>query len=94
LYFSHTQVIKTSPLKIRLRSLVMPAILQRLEIESQVRQPDKESDWNLPNSNRMAEVIEPGAIQFLDGSFYLGQASQIITDSQIIPNLTKREAES
>jgi len=93
LYFSHTQVIKTPPLKIRLRSLVMPAVLQRLEIEAQVRQPEKESDWNPPNSNRMAEVIEPGAIQFLDGSFYLGQASQIITDSSIIPDLAKSEGE-
>jgi glycine/D-amino acid oxidase-like deaminating enzyme len=93
LYFSHAQVIKTPPLNIRLRSLVMPAILQRLKIESQVRQPEKESDWNLPNSNRMAEVIEPGAIQFLDGSYYLGQASQIITDPSIIPDLTQSEAE-
>jgi glycine/D-amino acid oxidase-like deaminating enzyme len=93
LYFSHTQVIKTPPLNIRLRSLVMPAILQRLQIEAQVRQPEKESDWNPPNSNVMAEIIEAGAIQFLDGSFYLGQASQIITDPSIIPDLTKSEAE-
>jgi glycine/D-amino acid oxidase-like deaminating enzyme len=93
LYFSHAQVIKTPPLNIRLRSLVMPAILQRLKIESQVRQPDKESDWNLPNSNVMAAIIEPGAIQFLDGSFYLGQASQIITDSRMIPDLTQSETE-
>jgi glycine/D-amino acid oxidase-like deaminating enzyme len=93
LYFSHAQVIKTPPLNIRLRSLVMPAILQRLKIESQVRQPDKESDWNVPNSNVMAAIIEPGAIQFLDGSFYLGQASQIITDSSMIPDLTQSETE-
>ena len=93
LYFSHAQVIKTPPLNIRLRSLVMPAILQRLKIESQVRQPDKESDWNLPNSNVMAAIIEPGAIQFLDGSFYLGQASQIITDSSMIPDLIQSETE-
>ena len=93
LYFSHAQVIKTPPLNIRLRSLVMPAILQRLQIEAQVRQPEKESDWNPPNSKVMAEIIEAGAIQFLDGSFYLGQASQIITDSHIIPDLTQSEAE-
>ena len=93
LYFSHAQVIKTPPLNIRLRSLVMPAILQRLKIESQVRQPDKESDWNLPNSNVMAAIIEPGAIQFLDGSYYLGQASQIIIDSSMIPDLTQSETE-
>ena len=93
LYFSHAQVIKTPPLNIRLRSLVMPAILQRLKIESQVRQPDKEFDWNLPNSNVMAAIIEPGAIQFLDGSYYLGQASQIITDSSMIPDLTQSATE-
>jgi glycine/D-amino acid oxidase-like deaminating enzyme len=93
LYFSHAQVIKTPPLNIRLRSLVMPAILQRLQIEAQVRQPEKKADWNSPDSKVMAEIIEAGAIQFLDGSFYLGQASQIITDPSIIPDLTKSEAE-
>ena len=93
LYFSHTQVIKTPPLNIRLRSLVMPAILQRLQIEAQVRQPEKKADWNSPDSKVMAEITEAGAIQFLGGSFYLGQASQIITDPSIIPDLTKSEAE-
>ncbi len=93
LYFSHAQVIKTPPLNIRLRSLVMPAVLQRLEIEAQARQPEKESDWTLPNSNVMAAITEPGAIQFLDGSFYLGQVSQIITDASMIPDLTQSETE-
>ncbi|MFM7574892.1 MAG: NAD(P)/FAD-dependent oxidoreductase [Snowella sp.] len=93
LYFSHAQVIKTPPLNIRLRSLVMPAVLQRLEIETQARQPEKESDWTLPNSNVMGAIIEPGAIQFLDGSFYLGQVSQIITDASMIPDLKQSETE-
>jgi glycine/D-amino acid oxidase-like deaminating enzyme len=93
LYFSHAQVIKTPPLNIRLRSLVMPAVLQRLEIEAQARQPEKESDWTLPNSNVMAAITEPGAIQFLDGNFYLGQVSQIITDASMIPDLTQSETE-
>ncbi|PZV27010.1 MAG: FAD-dependent oxidoreductase [Snowella sp.] len=93
LYFSHAQVIKTPPLNIRLRSLVMPAVLQRLEIEAQARQPEKESDGTLPNSNVMAAITEPGAIQFLDGNFYLGQVSQIITDASMIPDLTQSETE-
>lgn len=92
-YFSHTQVIKTPPLNIRLRSLVMPATLQRLQIELASRQPENESDWNPPKPKLIAEITEAGAIQFLDGSFYIGQISQIITDPLSIPDLVRSEAE-
>lgn len=93
LYFTHAQVIKTPPLNIRLRSLVMPAILNRLTIEASARQPEKETNWNQPNPTVMAKITEPGAIQFLDGSFCIGQTSQIITDPTTISDLGQAEAE-
>ncbi len=76
LYFTHAQLIMTPPVEIKLRTLVMPAILKRLMVESDV----KEFGWDNPRSDIIADVMEPGAIQFLDGSFCLGQISQIRTD--------------
>ncbi len=93
LYFSHSQVIKTPPLNLRLRTLVMPAILQRLQIEAAARQSDQADSWRSPDTRVMAEVAEAGAIQFLNGSLYLGQTSQIITDPQTLPDLAKSESE-
>lgn len=93
LYFSHSQVIKTPPLDLHLRTLVMPAILQRLQIEAAARQSDQVDSWRSPNSSVTAEITEAGAIQFLDGSLYLGQASQIISDPKALPDLAQSEAE-
>lgn len=93
LYFSHSQVIKTPPLNLRLRTLVMPAILQRLQIEAAARQPDQAQTWQSPNSTVIADITEAGAIQFLNGSLYLGQTSQIITDPHTLPDLAKTETE-
>ncbi len=80
LYFSHAQLIKTPPVEIKLRSLVMPAIPQRLILEEKVSQSAIKLCWENPSSELIAETLEPGAIQFIDGSFLLGQVSQIRTD--------------
>ncbi|MEB3312427.1 MAG: FAD-binding oxidoreductase [Snowella sp.] len=93
LYFSHAQVIKTPPLNIRLRTLVMPALLQRLQLETTARQPNQSEIWRSRNSTLMAEITEAGAIQFLDGHLYLGQTSQIIPDPHALPDLARIEAE-
>ncbi len=79
-YFSHAQLIKTKPTDIKLKTLIMPATTKRLDIEKQVTQMEKTSLWEKPNDEIQADVVEAGAIQFADGSFCLGQISQIITD--------------
>ncbi len=80
IYFSHAQLIKTLPSEIKLRTFVMPCISKRLEIEKKITSKERISMWQNPNDNLQADVLEAGAIQFLDGSFCLGQISQIITN--------------
>lgn len=80
IYFSHAQLIKTSPSEIKLRTLVMPSTSKRLDTEKEITEKQRASMWENPNDKLQSDVLEAGAIQFLDGSFCLGQISQIITN--------------
>lgn len=80
IYFSNAQVIVTKPTEIKLRTLVMPALLQRLSLENKVTQPEKEDLWSNPTSDVLESICEAGAIQFLDNHLFLGQISQFITN--------------
>lgn len=77
-YFTHAEIIKTLPTDMQLRTLVMPANLQRLKLEAQATQVDEL--WNQPSNELVPPILDAGAIQFLDGSLRLGQISRIITD--------------
>lgn len=80
LYFSHAQLIKTEPTEIKLRTLIMPSTTSRFLMEEDVTGLAKNSIWDNPTDDLQGEVLEAGAIQFLDGSLCLGQISQIITN--------------
>lgn len=80
IYFSHAQLIKTIPSQIKLQTLVMPCTSKRLDTEKNITQNQTKSMWENPNDELQSDVLEAGAIQFLDGSFCLGQISQIITN--------------
>ncbi|AFZ46120.1 FAD dependent oxidoreductase [Cyanobacterium stanieri PCC 7202] len=80
IYFTHAQLIKTKPTDIKLRCLVMPSTTARFLMEKDVTALAKDSIWTNPSDDLQAEVLEPGAIQFLDGSLCLGQISQIRTN--------------
>ncbi|MDJ0690005.1 MAG: FAD-binding oxidoreductase [Xenococcaceae cyanobacterium MO_188.B32] len=71
-YFTHAQAILTSPVDIRLRTLIMPAVQQRFGIETEI------NNWDTESSQPLTSIIDAGAIQFLDGSFCLGQISAIL----------------
>ncbi len=81
LYFTHAQLIKTPPVDIQLRTLVMPARQKRLLLETEASRPEIENLWNNPTQDLVAGILEPGAIQFRDGSLCMGQISQIMTNS-------------
>ncbi|ACK70603.1 FAD dependent oxidoreductase [Gloeothece citriformis PCC 7424] len=94
LYFTHAQLIKTPPIKdIKLRTLIMPAVQKRLIMESNCTQTEREDLWTNPSSELMEGIIEPGAIQFLDHSFVLGQISQVRTDYRAAIDPVTSEAE-
>ena len=67
LYFTHSWAIITQPTERRLRTLVMPAIQQRFTLEATATQPEWQTLWDVPNSQSLAQILDVGAIQFLDG---------------------------
>ena len=91
IYFSHAQLIKTEATDIKLKTLIMPATSKRLDTEKQVAQMAQTSLWENSSDQIQADVLEAGAIQFVDGSFCLGQISQIITNinSQVEAKLSE-----
>jgi len=67
----------------------MPATTKRFEMEKQATSLEIESIWQTSNNLIQNDVLEAGAIQFLDGSFCLGQISQIITNiDALVPKNT------
>lgn len=80
LYFTHAQLIAIPPQNIKLRTLVMPAKQKRFDLEKKATQIEIKPCWNQPNSDLIAGIIDAGAIQFLDGSLYIGQISEIRTN--------------
>ncbi|MDZ8185804.1 MAG: FAD-binding oxidoreductase [Nostoc sp. ChiSLP02] len=79
IYFTHAEIIETPPVDIRLRTLVMPANVQRFQLESQSSQVDEL--WNEPGNEPVPAILDAGAIQFQDGTLRLGQISRVLTDS-------------
>lgn len=89
LYFSHAEIIKTPPIELRLRTLVMPANLQRFQLEAESSQIDEL--WNEPGNQPVAPILDTGAVQFLDGSLVLGQITRTLTDPDATVNSEESE---
>lgn len=68
-YFTHAQLIMTPPVDLELATIVMPAMQQRFMLESQ-------SD-HLTSDPVNQMILDPGAVQFMDGSICMGQISAI-----------------
>ncbi|BBD65552.1 hypothetical protein NIES4072_07730 [Nostoc commune NIES-4072] len=78
LYFTHAEIIETPPVDVQLRTLVMPANLQRFQLEAESTQVDEL--WNQPGNEPVPPILDAGAIQFQDGSLRIGQISRVLTD--------------
>ncbi|MCC5601300.1 NAD(P)/FAD-dependent oxidoreductase [Nostoc favosum] len=78
LYFTHAEIIETPPVDVQLRTLVMPANLQRFQLEAESTQVDEL--WNELGNEPVPPILDAGAIQFQDGSFRIGQISRVLTD--------------
>jgi glycine/D-amino acid oxidase-like deaminating enzyme len=92
LYFTHSWAIATLPTEMRLHTLVMPAVQKRFALEVTAQQPDWQGLWDNPSSQVMAQILDVGAIQFLDGSLILGQISSTVTNT--VANLSLSDAEA
>jgi len=82
-YFTHAEMIEIPPVDLRLHTLVMPANLQRFQLEAAATQVDEL--WDELGNELVSPILDVGAVQFLDNSLRLGQISRVLTnpDAQI-----------
>jgi glycine/D-amino acid oxidase-like deaminating enzyme len=81
LYFTHAEMIQTPPVEVQLRTLIMPANLQRFQLEAESTKVDEL--WNEPGHELLAPILDTGAIQFQNGSIRLGQISRVLSDPYV-----------
>lgn len=79
-YFTHAELLETPPVEVKLRSIIMPAELQRFEMEAKAGTPDVDALWDEEGYEVTPAVLDAGAIQFQDGRLRLGQVSRTLTD--------------
>lgn len=80
LYFTHAELIETPPVDLSLRSLVMPAETQRFAMEATASRAESDALWDTDGHELSPPILDPGAIQFLDGSLRIGQTSRTLTN--------------
>ena len=81
--FTYAQLITTPPVDLELATIVMPAVQQRFNLEAQGA-----IDTDSPDTQM---ILDPGAVQFIDGSLCMGQISAI--GDRSVPELATAEAE-
>lgn len=80
IYFTQAEVIDIPPSELHLNSLVMPAELQRFEMEAKAGKAAVDPLWDLPGNEIAPMILDVGAIQFLDGRIRVGQVSRAVSD--------------
>ena len=80
LYFTHAELIETPPLDLKLRTLLMPADMQRVALESQASTPELDPLWDEPGHKLAPPILDPGATQFCDAHLCFGQLSRVLTN--------------
>ncbi|MEL6786460.1 MAG: FAD-binding oxidoreductase [Cyanobacteria bacterium J06607_15] len=88
--FTFAQLIKTPPVDLELATVVMPAVQQRFQLEAQGTDVDLEQSLR----QEIHQVLDPGAVQFIDGSLCLGQISAIANDPSSFACLEANMAEA
>ncbi|MEO0834981.1 MAG: FAD-binding oxidoreductase [Cyanobacteria bacterium J06642_3] len=87
-YFTHAQLIMTPPVELELSTIVMPAVQRRFSLESAI------ADWTADSlDNYEQSIIDPGAVQFIDGRVCLGQISTIFPDPNVKIDLVAAAAQ-
>jgi glycine/D-amino acid oxidase-like deaminating enzyme len=77
-YFTHAQLIMTPPVDLELATIVMPARQQRFILEAKTQLEDE--FWNSDYEQPTKLILDPGAVQFMDGSLCMGQISAIASN--------------
>ncbi|MFM7426214.1 MAG: NAD(P)/FAD-dependent oxidoreductase [Elainella sp.] len=80
LYFTQAELIETEPVAVQLRSLVMPARLQRFELEAKAGSSEQDARWNQPGQEILSPILDPGVVQLQDGRLRIGQLTRVTSD--------------
>ncbi len=92
IYFTHTEVLETPPVDIKLNTLIMSAGMERFQLEAKATDPKLEHLWDEPHHEILPFIIDRSAIQFLDNRIRIGQPSRILTHPQATINPADSEA--
>mgnify|MGYP003403105737 FL=1 len=80
LYFTRAEILETAPVDLKLRTLVMPAVLKRFELEAEASKIEVDRLWDEPGKELLPPILDVSAIQFNDGSLRIGQLSRALSD--------------
>jgi len=93
-YFTQAELIETPPLaELQMQSIVMPAELDRMEMEAKATQPGQDPLWDEPGHEMAPAVLDAGALQYQDGVVRMGQISRVLTDPQAQVDAALSEAQ-
>ncbi|MDY7012965.1 MAG: FAD-binding oxidoreductase [Cyanobacteriota bacterium] len=93
LYFTQAEIVETPPVELRLRTLIMPAMIQRFALEARASQAEFETLWEEERGEPVPAILDPGIIQFSDGHLCLGQLSRAIADPRAAVDAAASEAQ-
>ena len=92
-YFTHAEILETSPVDLRLNTLVMPAEAERFKLEADATRPEVDALWETPGHEPAPFILDAGAVQFLDGRIRIGQTSRTLTDPNAVIDAQQSERE-
>ena len=90
-YFTHAESIESVGHNLQLRTMVMPANLQRFAFEAKAGHPDMDNVWDQPEQTVVPHILDAGALQFKQGQIRMGQISRALTNSSASINAAESE---
>ena len=93
LYYTHAELIETSPVNLQIRCPMMSANLKRIDLEAKASRPEVDAQWDQPDQEIASPILDTGVIQFQDGSLRIGQISRALTSLNSPVNAAESEAD-
>ncbi|NET51506.1 MAG: FAD-binding oxidoreductase, partial [Merismopedia sp. SIO2A8] len=79
-YFTHSESIEGFCSHVQLKTLVMPATMQRIILEAEASTPPYYPSWDTLGQEILPHILDAGVIQFKNGLIRMGQISRVLPD--------------
>lgn len=93
IYFTQAEVVDLEPSHVKVRSLLMPAVLKRFALEATAGDIKNDVQWDVPDQEIAPPILDVGIVPFQDGRIRLGQISRVCTTPRLVANATQSEQE-